>query len=397
MKYNFETVVKRYGYGSGKWDEMRRVNPNVGEDVIPFSVADMEFVEAPEIVDGLKSFLDTTVLGYANATEEYSKTVCAWMKKRHGWETRPEWILPSHGVVEAFFSAIKCYTEEGDGVMLLTPVYYPMYIGIQVNNRVMVDCPLVKNGDTYDINFKDFEEKAKDPNTKMFILCSPHNPCGRVWTKEELEKIVKICNENHVLVVDDEIHHDLIMPGYKHYVYAAISKEAEQNCLVLTAPSKTFNLAGLQTSNVFIPNETLRKQMLDFLKTGSANPKCNILGYKACEIAYGSCGEWLDQCIEVIDRNRQIIVAFLAEHFPQIKVCELQATYLLWMDWNGLGLDYKELERINRQEAELFFDEGYIFGAQGEGFERWNLAVPTSYVEAALERMKEVYDKYVKD
>ena len=315
---------------------------------------------------------------------------------RHNWDAKPEWILPSHGVVDAFFSAIKCYTNEGDGVMLLTPVYYPMYIGIKVNNRVLVDCPLVERGDTYEIDFEDFEKKAKDPNTKLFILCSPHNPCGRVWTKEELERIGRICNENHVLVVDDEIHHDLIMPGHTHYVYASLSTEMEQNCLVLTAPSKTFNLAGLQTSNIFVPNEALRREMEAFLKRGSANPKCNILGYKACEIAYSSCGEWLDECIQVIDENRRVITEFMAENFPQIRVCELQATYLLWMDWNGLGLDYKELERINRQEAGLFFDEGYIFGAQGEGFERWNLACPTSYVVAALKRMKEAYGKYVK-
>ena len=197
-------------------------------------------------------------------------------------------------------------------------------------------------------------------------------------------------------MVDDEIHHDLIMPGHTHYVYAALSTEMEQNCLVLTAPSKTFNLAGLQTSNIFVPNEALRREMEAFLKRGSANPKCNILGYKACEIAYSSCGEWLDECIQVIDENRRVITEFMAENFPQIRVCQLQATYLLWMDWNGLGLDYKELERINRQEAGLFFDEGYIFGAQGEGFERWNLACPTSYVVAALKRMKEAYGKYVK-
>ena len=275
MKYDFTTVYKRYGCGSGKWDEMQRENPNVGEDVIPFSVADMEFVEAPEIVEGLKAFLDTTVLGYANATDSYKEAVCAWMKRRHNWDAKPEWILPSHGVVDAFFSAIKCYTNEGDGVMLLTPVYYPMYIGIKVNNRVLVDCPLVERGDTYEIDFEDFEKKAKDPNTKLFILCSPHNPCGRVWTKEELERIGRICNENHVLVVDDEIHHDLIMPGHTHYVYASLSTEMEQNCLVLTAPSKTFNLAGLQTSNIFVPNEALRREMEAFLKRGSANPKCN--------------------------------------------------------------------------------------------------------------------------
>lgn len=280
--------------------------------------------------------------------------------------------------------------------LLLTPVYYPMYMAIQRNNRKLVDCPLVKNGDTYDIDFDDFEGKLRDENTKMFILCSPHNPCGRVWKREELEKISQLCRKYNVLVVDDEIHHDLIMPGYEHTVYASISEEAEQNCLVLTAPSKTFNLAGLQTSNIFVPNEELRSQYVDYLRRGTGNPKCNILGYKACEIAYSSCGEWLDQCISVVNRNKELIVNFLAENFPQIQVCELQATYLLWMDWNGLGLDYKELERINRQEAYLFFDEGYVFGKQGEGFERWNLACPTKYIELALERMKNVYSKYVK-
>ena len=396
MNYDFQTVIRRYGVGSGKWEELRKADPNMPEDVIPFSVADMEFVEAPEIVNGLKDFLDKSVLGYANATEEFKESVCRWMKERHGWDAKPEWILPSHGVVDAFFAAVKCYTNEGDGVLLLTPVYYPMYSAITRNNRKLVDCPLVKNGDTYDIDFDDMEKKLSDANTKMFILCSPHNPCGRVWKKEELEKIAQLCLKYNVLVVDDEIHHDLIMPGFQHTVYATISEEAEQNCLVLTAPSKTFNLAGLQTSNIFIPNEKLRKQFTDFQLCSSANPKCNILGYEACRLAYDNCGQWLDECIQVINRNKELVTSFLKENFPQIQTCQLQATYLLWMDWNGLGLSYQELERINHEEARLFFDEGYVFGKQGEGFERWNLACPTSYVEAALKRMKEVYSKYVK-
>lgn len=396
MRYDFETVLRRYGMGSGKWEELRKADPNMPEDVIPFSVADMEFVEAPEIVNGLKDFLDKSVLGYANATEEYKESVCRWMREHHGWDAKPEWILPSHGVVDAFFAAIKCFSKEGDGVLLLTPVYYPMYTAIQKNNRKLVDCPLIKNGDTYDIDFDDFEKKLSDENTKLFLMCSPHNPCGRVWKREELEKISELCLKHHVLVIDDEIHHDLIMPGYEHTVFASISKETEQNCLVLTAPSKTFNLAGLQTSNIFVPNDQLRAQFMDFMLCSSANPKCNILGYKACELAYNHCGEWLKECISVVNRNKEVVTSFLAEHFPQIKVCELQATYLLWMDWNGLGLDYKELERINHEEARLFFDEGYVFGKQGEGFERWNLACPTKYIEAALERMEKVYSKYVK-
>lgn len=396
MKYDFESRMYRYGCASTKWNEVEQWLGKRGEGIVPFSVADMEFHTAPEIVAGLKNWLDSSVLGYANASEELKETVCDWMRKRRKWDAKPEWMLPSHGVVDAFFSTVRCYTKEGEGVMLLTPVYYPMYRAISYNNRVLVDCPLVKKKDRYEINFDDFEKKARDPNTKLFILCSPHNPCSRLWTKEELKRMGEICNENHVLVVSDEIHHDLIMPGNEHHVYASVSKELEQNCLVLTAPSKTFNLAGLQTSNVFIPNEDLREQMMVHMRQICVNPKCNILGYKACEIAYRECGEWLDQCIAVIEKNRNTVVTFLREHFPQIQVYDLQATYLLWMDWNALGLHYQEMERINRKEAGLFFDEGYVFGTQGEGFERWNLACPTSVIEEALIRMKIVYDTYVK-
>lgn len=396
MAYDFETIIKRYNCGSNKWNEMERAGVTAQDDIVPFSVADMEFVTAPEIKSALHNMVDNMILGYANPTEDFKESVCGWMKRRHNWDAKPEWILPSHGVVDAFYAAVRCFTKEGDGVMLFTPVYYPMYFSIKANNRNLIDCPLIRGEHTYDIDFADFEAKAKDPNTKMLILCSPHNPVGRIWTKEEMEKICKICLENDVLVIDDEIHHDLEMPGHTHVVYAAISKEAEQNCLVLTAPSKTFNLAGLQTSSILIPNEDLRKTFDAFQKQSSANPKCNILGYEACKTAYNECEEWLNECIKVIDTNRQLVIDFFAKNFPQIKVFDLQATYLLWMDWNGLGLGFKELERINHEEARLFFDEGYVFGEQGEGFERWNLACPTKSIKDALDRMKAVYDKYVK-
>ena len=240
------------------------------------------------------------------------------------------------------------------------------------------------------------EQKASDPDTKMLILCSPHNPTGRVWTREELTRIGEICLKNDVLVVSDEIHFDLIMPGHVHTVFASISDEFAQNCLVLTAPSKTFNIAGLQTSNIFIPNPELREKFLASLKLMNPNPKCNILGYVAAKAAYKSCGEWLDECLSVIDTNRRVVCDFMAREFPAVKVHELEGTYLLWLDMNGLGLNYKEIERINLEEARLFFDEGYVFGKQGEGFERWNLACPTRYIHEALARMKEAYSKYVK-
>lgn len=349
----------------------------------------------PEIREALKNEVDNYVLGYANPTPAYLAEVCNWQKKRHHWDAKPEWICPAHGVVDAFFEAVKIYTEPGDGVMLMTPTYYPMYHAVLDNDRTLVDNALIQAGESYEIDFEDFERKAADKNTKLLILCSPHNPTGRVWTREELEKISGICLKNHVLVVSDEIHDDLIMPGYEHIVYATLSREAEQNCLVLTAPSKTFNLAGLQTSNIFIPNHELREKYMNAQRKSNPNPKCNILGYRACEAAYKYCGEWLDQVIEVIHTNYTLVSDFMKKEFPQISVKRMEATYLLWMDWNGLGLPFKELERINHEEARLFFDEGYVFGKQGEGYERWNLACPTRYVEEALHRMKMTYRRYV--
>ena len=396
MAYNFETVGKRYHTGSRKWNELLASGVREDEDIIPFSVADMEFETAPEIVTAIKEEVEHYVLGYANPTREYLDTVCRWMRERHGWDARPEWILPEHGIVDAFFNAVKIFTQPGEGVMLMTPVYYPMYRAVNDNSRVLVDCPLVYKGDRYEIDFADFERKAADENTKLLILCSPHNPIGRVWRRDELEHIAEICLKHHVLVLSDEIHFDLVMPGHRHIVYASLSEEAANNCIVCTAPSKTFNLAGLQTSNIFVPNPALREQYMAGLKRGNPNPKCNILGYRACEAAYKHSAPWLEQAIQVIDTNRKLVADFMAREFPQVQVINLEATYLLWMNWRGLGLDSRELERINHQEARLFFDEGYIFGAQGDGFERWNLACPTRYIREALERMKTAYKKYVK-
>lgn len=396
VRYNFETIGKRYHIGSKKWDELLENGVREEEDIIPFSVADMELETPPEIADALLREIEHFVLGYAAPTDEYLEVVCRWMKERHNWEAKPEWILPEHGVIDSFFNAVKIFTQPGEGVMLMTPVYYPMYRAVSYNHRVLVDCPLVYQGDHYEIDFEDFERKAADENTKLLILCSPHNPVGRAWNREELERIAMICLKYHVLVVSDEIHFDLVMPGHQHIVYATLSEEAANHCIVCTAPSKTFNLAGLQTSNIFVPNPELRERYWAELKRTNPYPKCNILGYRACEAAYKYCAPWLDQVIQLIDRNRKLVTDFMAREFPQIQVTNLEATYLLWMNWRGLGLNSKELERINHQEARLFFDEGYIFGAQGDGFERWNLACPSRYIQEALERMKAVYQKYVK-
>lgn len=395
MKYDFETVAARKNVGSGKWDMMASKFPEVPEDVIPFSVADMEFLNAPEITKGLQDYIGSYPLGYAFPTDKFHKSIIDWMKKRHNWDVEKEWMLYTTGVVTAFFTAVKAFTKKGDGVLLMTPAYYPFYHAINLNERVLVENKLVRKGTRYEIDFDDFEKKAKDPNTKLFLFCSPHNPCSRVWTREELEKIGRICIDNDVFIVSDEIHFDLIMPGYKHTVFASVSEEFARNSLVCTAPSKTFNLAGLQTSNIFIPNKEKRERYLSEQRTLNHKICCNSLGQKACELAYSYGEEWLDQAINVIAANKKLIETFFAAEFPQIKLMDFEATYLLWMDWNGLGLHYKELERINETEAFLFFDEGYLFGEAGEGFERWNLACPTIYIQKALERMKAAYAPYL--
>lgn len=393
-KYDFKTINPRYGVGSGKWNEVEK---ELGRenDIVPFSVADMEFQIAPEIRDGICDFVQNVILGYSNPTDKFKNAVKKWQKDMHDWDIHEDWILPSHGVVDAFFSAVKCYTKEDEGVILLTPVYYPMYEAIENNNRKIISSKLKIKNNRYEIDFEDFEEKCKDEKNTMFILCSPHNPSGRIWNKEELKKLGDICNKYNVLVISDEIHNDLIMPGNKHISYATIGKEYENNSVVLTSASKSFNIAGLQTSSVIIANENLRNEFYKYIRTTTSNPKCNILGYKGTEIAYLECKKWLEQCIEVVYKNYEIIKDFMSENYPEIEIFDLESTYLMWMDFSKLGFNYRELEEMNKKEAKLFFDEGYVFGEEGECFERWNLAVPTQIIEDALDRFKEVYDRHL--
>lgn len=394
MKYDFTTVQTRYGVGSMKWDEMTKV-PGVPADVIPFSVADMEFVTMPEVAEGLKKYIDTYPLGYGNPTPAYRQAVKGWMERRHGWTIDPEWIRDMPGVIAAFFTAVHAFTRPGEGVMLMTPVYYPMYMAISRNGRTLVENKLVNRNGRYEIDFEDFEKKAADENTRLLILCSPHNPSGRVWTEEELRRIGDICVKHNVIVCSDEIHNDLILPGYHHMVFSSLSDAYAQISLTCTAPSKTFSLAGLQTANVIIPNRELRDRFWEEVCKHEGNPKCNLLGLEGCRLAYEHGDAWLDQALSIIDENRRLVVDFLAREFPAVIVTPLEGTYLLWMDFRPLGIEARELARILKEEAFLFFDEGFIFGDAGTGFERWNLACPTEYVRAALARLKMALDRHL--
>jgi aminotransferase/cystathionine beta-lyase len=392
MKYDFETIVNRFGQGSVKYDQMLEWNPDVSNDIIPFSIADMELKNAPEIVEGLKNYIDSQVLGYTMPTTNYLNAVCGWMKKKHDWTIKPEWIVGSAGVVGAFYSAIKALTKPGEGVIIMTPTYYPFYSAIESNERKIVRNPLINTGDTYLIDYDDLEEKAKNPENKILLFGSPHNPVGRVWKVEELKKVAEICLNNNILIISDEIHFDLIMPGYEHTVFAKISEEVANNIIVCTAPSKTFNLAGMQTSNIIIPNEEIRdKYMTEVLSNGFFT--LNILGYKACEIAYTECENWLDQLIELINYNHLELKKYIEANIPEIKVYDLEGTYLQWMDFSKLGMDNDELEKFMHFDAQVFFDEGYVFGEEGNGFERMNIACPTKIMMAGLERLSNAVKK----
>lgn len=361
-------------------------NPNVAKGIIPLSVADMELKNAPEIQEGLKRYIDNSVLGYSNPTDAYLDAVIGFMKRHHDWDVKKEWIYQTPGVVSALFFAVKAYTDPGDGVIIMTPVYYPFYGAVTANGRVVVENPLIEDGDSYRIDFEDLERKAKDPKNKLILLCSPHNPVGRVWTREELERIGRICIDNDVLIISDEIHFDLIMPGYHHTVFSTISEEFNQHCVVCTAPSKTFNLAGMQTSNIMIANEEIRKKFIDQVESCGMYI-ANILGYEACRIAYTDCDAWLKELLEVIVRNKEYIEQFVARHLPQVKVKRLEGTYLLWLDFRAYGLSAKELEHFMKMDAQLFFDDGYMFGQSSEGFERINMACPTWVIEQAMDRL----------
>lgn len=389
MKYDFTTVVSRKNTGAMKWDE---IATSTGEkpDVIPLSVADMEFKACPEIVEGIKEAADKGIFGYTYCPPGYMDAVVGWMKDMHQWDIKPEWVEQTWGVVLALYNAIRAFTNEGDGVLIQTPVYYPFFSAIRDNKRRVVENPLKVVDGKYVMDYEDLEEKAKD--AKLMILCSPHNPAGRVWSKEELDKLGEICLKNHVMVISDEIHSDIIMPGYHHTVFASVNPEFADHCMVCTSPSKTFNLAGLNLANIIIKNPDLMKQ---YKKTclESATDYNSFFGYAACKAGYTKGREWLKEMIETVYDNYKYLVQFMQENYPQTKVYDLEGTYLAWVDVRSFGMEAKELETFMTDKAWLFLDQGYLFGKQGEGFVRFNLACPKTVLQEALLRMKKALDE----
>ncbi len=391
MNYDFTSYIDRSNDGSDKWEMMRAKDPGVGPDILPMSIADMEFLNAPEIREGLKAFIDTTIQGYTGPTQRYFDAVLGWQERRHGYRGKKDWIVTTSGVISAFFLLARELTVPGDGIIIQQPVYPPFAAAAKYGGRVLVNNALIEKEDTYEIDFADLEEKAKNPRNKVLIFCNPHNPIGKVWSRADLERVVEICAANNVFIIDDEIHNDLIMPGYTHTPLPVISPEASRICAYCTAPSKTFNLAGMQLSNIFIEDEAVREKLVE-AKRGIMPEHQTAVSYEACRLAYDRAEGWLEELLKVIEDNARYVKEFLAEHIPQARCYPLEGTYLLWVDFRGLGLSHDELEAL-MLEAKLFLDDGTIFGEAGTGFQRIALALPRTALEAAMERLDQAWRK----
>ncbi len=381
MRYDFETLFPPKGHRF--WDAIARRGIS-DPDVISYGVAEMKFSPCPAVREALHECADHGYFGYFGDTE-YSARVCDFYARRHGWMAKPEWVIQTYGVVLAFSIAIRAFTVEGDGVIIQSPVYNPFFNEIRANGRRVIDNALVRKGCRYEIDFEDLERKASDPNAKMMILCSPHNPIGRVWSKEELQRISEICLRNGVLVVSDEIHNDLVYTG-KHHVFASISPEAEQNCVICTAPSKSFNIPGLVTSNVFVPNDELRERFKVEVSR-SFGHFLNISGVAAASAAYEKGNEWLDELVEYLRGNAETFYSLVMEKLPKAWTPKMEGTYLAWLDLSFLRMSDEELERFLIEKAGLFVNMGNMYGEGGKGFIRINIACPRRYVIDAVERL----------
>ncbi len=386
MKYDFTTMPDRRHLASMKWDMMLSQDPNVPEGIIPLGLADMDLKNPPEIIEGLKEFLDETVLGYTYADENFKNAVQAWMHRRHGFEVKHEWMLNTTGVVSALYAGVRAFSNKGDGVVIMPPTYPPFFLSAELNDRKLLECPLLCTDGYYEIDFDHFESILKTGEAKILVFCSPHNPIGRVWKKEELERLAALCLKYKVFMLIDEIHHDLAMPGYKHTVMQTLSDEVANNCITCTSLSKTFNIAGTSLSTIFVKNEEVREKFEAEILRSAWHVTSN-LSYKANEIAYNKCEPWLEEMIQFIDKQQRLVYDW-TKH-TKIKTHLLEGTYLQWLDFREYGMTEPELVEFLSKKACFFTQKGSDFGKEGTCFQRLNLGVPTKVLEDALARLDE--------
>lgn len=382
---SFDTIYDRKNTGSLKYDCAARYGKPEG--LVPLWVADMDF-PAPECVNtALAERCQHGIYGYTEPDERYFNALKNWFSTRHGWTVENKWLLKTPGVVFALCTAIRAYTEPGDAVLIQPPVYYPFSESILENDRRLVKNSLVYRNGEYSIDFEDFEEKIKQEKVKLFLLCNPHNPVGRVWSEQELVQLGEICLRHGVTVVSDEIHADFAFSGNRHLVFASLRPEFAEITITCTAPSKTFNLAGLQISNIFVQNAGLRRGFRAEMNRAGYS-QANVMGLIACRAAYEGGAEWLDELKEYLVGNQNYVRQFLKERIPAIRMVESQGTYLVWLDCTGLGLDDDTLNKLILEKAGLWLDHGSMFGEEGEGFQRINIACPRSVLQKALEQLE---------
>ena len=379
MKYDFDRQISRRGTDSYKWDSAAR------EDVLPMWVADMDFRTAPAVVDALRRRVEHGIFGYTRVPDAYYEAVTGWFARRHGWRMEREWIIYTSGVVPAVSAVIKALTVPGDKVLMQTPVYNCFFSSIRNNGCVMVSSPLVYAGRMFTIDYDDLECKAADPQVKVMLLCNPHNPAGRVWRREELTRIGDICLRHGVVVVSDEIHCELVMPGHRYTPFASISDDFLRHSVTCLSPSKAFNIAGLQIANI-VCADAARRAKID--RAINDNEVCDVnpFGVIATQAAYNEGGEWLDELVGYLEGNYVYMRELCRERLPDFPLAELEGTYLVWMDCRKLGLPSEELERRLVAEAGLWLNAGTMYGEEGEGFMRWNIACPRATLAEGLKR-----------
>ena len=390
MKYNFDEVVDRTGTYACKLEGMPEGAP---ADALSVWVADMDFACAEPIIKALHERIDRRIFGYTiYDNQDLKNAVTGWFKRRYDWEIEKEDVFFSPGVVPALAFLLQALTGEGDGIIIQRPVYYPFTNKINGNNRKIYNSSLIYENGDYRMDYEDLEKKFADEKVKGMILCSPHNPVGRVWTLDELRKLVDIAKKYNKWIISDEIHMDLTRKGVVHTPLLKAAPEYADHIVVCTAPSKTFNLAGMQLSNIVIPNKEWQKKWLEVIDDAFSVSMANPFGIAATIAAYNEGEEWLDQLRDYLDENIRYVKEFVKEKLPKASVTAVEGTYLIWLDLNGYEKDPKKLEKLMQQTAKIAFDEGYIFGEEGNGFERINAAMPKKTLEDCMNRIKMALD-----
>jgi cystathionine beta-lyase len=385
MKYNFDEIIDRKNTNSLKYDFA--VERGKQEDILPLWIADMDFKVPDCVTKALETSVAHGIFGYTEVKEDYFKPIHDWFVKYHNWNTEFSWLVKTPGIVFAIGLAIRAFTKEDEGVLIQQPVYYPFSETVIANDRTLAVNSLINKSGHYEIDFEDFEKQIIEKKVKLFLLCSPHNPVGRVWKIEELKRMGEICLKHGVVILSDEIHCDFALSGHKHTVFASISEEFAMNSIICTSPSKTFNLAGLQVSNNFIKNEEIRRKFYKALDAAGYS-QLNTLGLAACKAAYEDGEEWLAQLKEYLNDNLTFLRDFLKERLPLIKLVEPEGTYLIWLDFHDLNITKKELAHLIVNKANLWLDSGQIFGKEGLFYERINIACPREVLRRALEQLE---------